>query len=228
MCQGTDPTQGCDNLSGAAVTREELYELVWSVPVRRAATRFGISDVALAKQCRREQIPIPPRGYWARKAAGQSVQPAPLPPFVEPPPPPRKPTAQELREQERQRQAAERAAALALEHAGLPLVCFEDDLARALGVPLRRIKRLVAEGGLRIPQLPYFGLSRKARHARRGHTTEAKPCWSKYAVLQFLAKSAWERQACLRTRNEYPTYSPSPRREHQYVRYLKGRARWGS
>jgi len=32
---------------------------------------FGISDVALAKRCRRLRIPIPGRGYLARVDAGQ-------------------------------------------------------------------------------------------------------------------------------------------------------------
>ena len=35
------------------------------------AKDFGISDVALAKRCRRLAIPVPGRGYWARVDAGQ-------------------------------------------------------------------------------------------------------------------------------------------------------------
>jgi hypothetical protein len=33
--------------------REELYELVWAEPIKKLATRFEISDVGLAKACRR-------------------------------------------------------------------------------------------------------------------------------------------------------------------------------
>ena len=62
--------------------------MVWSTPVHRLAAEFGISDVGLAKYCRRQQIPLPSRGYWARKAAGQDVGPAALPEFVHPDPPP--------------------------------------------------------------------------------------------------------------------------------------------
>lgn len=62
------------------LTRTELYQRVWSTPVARLAREFGISDVALAKLCRRRNIPRPPRGYWARQAAGHTLQPAPLPP----------------------------------------------------------------------------------------------------------------------------------------------------
>lgn len=53
------------------VSREDLYELVWSKPMRELAKDFGISDVALAKRCRRLGIPVPGRGYWARVDAGQ-------------------------------------------------------------------------------------------------------------------------------------------------------------
>ena len=61
------------------LTREQLYELVWSEPMRNLAQRFGISDVGLAKNCRRMKIPLPGRGHWARKAAGQKVGKPPLP-----------------------------------------------------------------------------------------------------------------------------------------------------
>src|SRR5437016_14635265 len=53
------------------LSREDLYELVWSKPMRELAKDFGISDVALAKRCRRLAIPVPGRGYWARVDAGQ-------------------------------------------------------------------------------------------------------------------------------------------------------------
>lgn len=60
--------------------REALYELVWTAPVMETAPRLGVSDVALAKLCRRANIPIPGRGYWARLEAGQSLARTPLPP----------------------------------------------------------------------------------------------------------------------------------------------------
>ena len=62
-----------------AVTREELYQLVWSEPVVKVATRFGVSDVAVAKACRKHNIPLPGRGYWARLEAGQKLKRPPLP-----------------------------------------------------------------------------------------------------------------------------------------------------
>src|SRR5437899_6191266 len=71
--------------------REQLYELVWSVPMRALAARFGVSDVALAKLCRRRQVPVPSRGYWAKKRSGRHVGRPPLGDFVKPTKPPKAP-----------------------------------------------------------------------------------------------------------------------------------------
>jgi hypothetical protein len=40
----------------------------------RLATEFRISDVALAKICKKLDVPIPGRGYWARVTNGQKVK----------------------------------------------------------------------------------------------------------------------------------------------------------
>lgn len=61
-------------------TREELYQLVWSEPMIQLAKRFGLSDVGLAKACRRAAIPVPERGYWAKRQAGKPTARQPLPP----------------------------------------------------------------------------------------------------------------------------------------------------
>ncbi len=61
-------------------TRRELYDLVWSVPMRLLAQRYDISDVGLAKICKRMDIPVPSRGYWAKQQAGIKVSKLPLPP----------------------------------------------------------------------------------------------------------------------------------------------------
>lgn len=55
------------------ITRDELYRRVWETPMSRLAAEFGISGNGLAKICDRLKIPYPPRGYWARKEAGQEV-----------------------------------------------------------------------------------------------------------------------------------------------------------
>jgi hypothetical protein len=62
-----------------AMTREELYEKVWSTPMEKLAAEFGFSGRGFAKLCRRHRIPVPARGYWARLQVGQSVRRTPLP-----------------------------------------------------------------------------------------------------------------------------------------------------
>lgn len=61
--------------------REVLYDEVWAEPVRDVAKRYSVSDVALAKTCRRLAVPLPGRGYWAKKAAGKAAPRPPLPPL---------------------------------------------------------------------------------------------------------------------------------------------------
>jgi hypothetical protein len=62
------------------LTRAELYERVWATPVRTLAKEFGMSDVGLAKICRKHDIPIPPLGYWRRAETGHQVALPPLHP----------------------------------------------------------------------------------------------------------------------------------------------------
>jgi hypothetical protein len=101
------------------VRREELYKLIWSEPATAIAARYGISSVALAKIARKLSVPVPPRGYWARKAAGQSPRRPPLPkqrdgapaqheivpPPPRPEPPKRAPEIEAALEREQQRDA---------------------------------------------------------------------------------------------------------------------------
>lgn len=51
------------------LTREQLYELVWSKPRTTLAKEMGVSDVWIGKQCRALNVPAPPPGYWAHLAA---------------------------------------------------------------------------------------------------------------------------------------------------------------
>jgi len=63
-----------------AFTREEFYEMVWSKPLTHLAKELAISDVALHKICKKHNIPNPPAGWWAKKAAGKKVVQTPLTP----------------------------------------------------------------------------------------------------------------------------------------------------
>ncbi len=62
------------------LTRQQLYEQVWATPVRVLAQRYELSDVGLAKICKRYDIPRPPVGYWAKLEHGKKVAQPKLPP----------------------------------------------------------------------------------------------------------------------------------------------------
>jgi hypothetical protein len=66
-------------MSSRTLSRDELYKLVWTTPMLRLAKDFGLSDVGLAKVCRKHDIPTPPPGYWAKKQHGKKVRQTPLP-----------------------------------------------------------------------------------------------------------------------------------------------------
>ncbi len=61
-------------------TRHALYEMAWSQPIQSLAESLSLSDRGLAKICAAANIPVSARGYWAKKQAGKSVPPIPLPP----------------------------------------------------------------------------------------------------------------------------------------------------
>jgi AcrR family transcriptional regulator len=64
----------------AALTREQLYQRVWSRPLTVVAEEVGLSSNALAKICNRLLVPYPPRGYWAKRSGGKAPARPPLPP----------------------------------------------------------------------------------------------------------------------------------------------------
>ncbi len=61
------------------ITRKALYDQVWSEPMLHLAKRYGLSNVGLAKICRKHDIPRPPRGHWARLQFGKASPQTPLP-----------------------------------------------------------------------------------------------------------------------------------------------------
>jgi AcrR family transcriptional regulator len=65
------------------ITRGELYELVWSQPLKRLAQDLGISGNALAKICDRMLVPHPSRGYWSAQSGPRREVRPPLPPAPE-------------------------------------------------------------------------------------------------------------------------------------------------
>lgn len=67
----------CQEWRGLATA--ELQRMVWTSPTVEVAKLFGISDVAVAKECRNRGVPKPPLGFWARVAAGRIPHPNGVP-----------------------------------------------------------------------------------------------------------------------------------------------------
>lgn len=64
---------------GIEVSRQALYAEAWSMPMTKLSKEYGISDVALAKICRKLDVPYPWRGYWREKETGKTPTIPPLP-----------------------------------------------------------------------------------------------------------------------------------------------------
>jgi hypothetical protein len=47
-------------------TPEKVHELIWKFPTTKIAEDLGVSDKAIDKFCKNNNITKPPRGYWAK------------------------------------------------------------------------------------------------------------------------------------------------------------------
>ncbi len=62
------------------IRRDDLYAQIWREPMTTVAKRLDVSSNYLARVCDSLNVPHPSRGYWARKAAGESLEVPLLPP----------------------------------------------------------------------------------------------------------------------------------------------------
>lgn len=61
------------------ISRQELYDLVWSKPMTALAKEYNISDNGLRKICKKLDIPLPQLGHWQKLQFGKKVKTIPLP-----------------------------------------------------------------------------------------------------------------------------------------------------
>ena len=61
------------------ISRQELYELVWSKPLTKLSKEFGVSDSRLGRICRELKVPLPGMGYWRKVECGAAEQRPALP-----------------------------------------------------------------------------------------------------------------------------------------------------
>lgn len=86
--------------------RETLYVEVWKEPVSTVAKHYGVSDVALRKICKKLGVPVPPLGYWAKVAAGNTPPIAKLPAHHKGPTRHMRQVREDVEESERDRRVA--------------------------------------------------------------------------------------------------------------------------
>ena len=65
------------------VSREKIFEEIWAEPITTVSKRYDVSDSFFVRICKRLKIPRPPKGYWAKLAAGITT-PKPLLPDAKP------------------------------------------------------------------------------------------------------------------------------------------------
>jgi hypothetical protein len=58
-------------------TVAELFEKVWQTLMVKLAHDIGVSDVAVAKACRKASIPLPGRDHWAKSEKQRQRKPKP-------------------------------------------------------------------------------------------------------------------------------------------------------
>src|SRR5688572_25554454 len=66
-------------MSQELLTRQKLYNLVWSQSMLSLSKKYDISDVGLRKICLKLNIPIPKVGHWQKLQFGKKVIKVPLP-----------------------------------------------------------------------------------------------------------------------------------------------------
>jgi hypothetical protein len=59
--------------------RNELYDLVWSVPLLILSKKYAISDVGLRKICMKMEIPLPKAGHWQKLKFNKKLDQPKLP-----------------------------------------------------------------------------------------------------------------------------------------------------
>ena len=51
-------------------SKDDLEQMVWSIPTSQVARQLGVTDKAVSKWCKYYDIHKPKRGYWAKQKSG--------------------------------------------------------------------------------------------------------------------------------------------------------------
>lgn len=83
------------NYKDYKITRDDLYEKVWTKPMVEIAKEYEVSDKAIAKICDKLNVPVPGVGYWQKLEVGEKLERKRLPDI-----PPTHPTEHTIRKNE--------------------------------------------------------------------------------------------------------------------------------
>lgn len=64
------------------IKRNELYEMVWTIPMVKIAKEYGVSDKAIAKICNKLNVPVPGVGHWRKLKTEHEVFKTPQPQLI--------------------------------------------------------------------------------------------------------------------------------------------------
>lgn len=67
------------NQPAKTITREELYEAVWSNTIKRLAQEWNTTYLRLVQACQEMEVPRPSQGHWQLVARGKTIEKEPLP-----------------------------------------------------------------------------------------------------------------------------------------------------
>lgn len=70
---------GNESREQRVVSREQLYDAIWSEPAMHLAAKYGVSGSFLARVCDRLHVPRPRPGYWNKLTVGKAPPKPPLP-----------------------------------------------------------------------------------------------------------------------------------------------------
>jgi hypothetical protein len=79
LVRGDHGSPFCFEACVHTISREELYQQIWSRPMTKVAAEYGVTSTALKKTCNRHKIPTPGRGYWAKCEHNKPVHQVSLP-----------------------------------------------------------------------------------------------------------------------------------------------------
>lgn len=61
------------------LTRQELYELVWTEPISSITSKYQVTEHFIHKVCREMLIPMPGQGHWVKIRYGKTSEKHELP-----------------------------------------------------------------------------------------------------------------------------------------------------